>query len=75
MDTGEIIELLIRALPYPDQMKNIKVGTSSVEFDWRGASYRVDGTGSIYEIQGGCQVGSNLAMLIRRCVELARTAA
>jgi hypothetical protein len=69
MDTGKIIERLLRALPYPEQMTGITLGTASVQFGWRGARYRVDEDGHVEEVQGGCLVGSDRAILMQKCID------
>lgn len=76
MDFGELIELLLRALPYADQMRNIDFGTTAdtaiVSFDWRGTRYRLDGQGCIYEVDGICLVGSDRAILMQQLINAAR---
>lgn len=66
---GKIIELLLRALPYPDQMKNIAIGTDNVRFDWRDQRYLVTDSGDVDEVRGGCLVGTDRAILMRKCID------
>lgn len=66
---GKIIELLLRALPYPQQMKNIAIGTNDVRFDWRGTRYRVTEDGHVDEMENGCLVCSDRAILMRKCID------
>lgn len=71
---GKIIELLIRAIPYPDQIREIEVATNFVEFTWRSARYRVTETLGVDEVGDGVLVGSDRAILMRTCIVFARAA-
>lgn len=72
MDYGELIELLIRALPYPDQMRRIEFANDYVEFDWRGVRYRFSSGGSVDEVRGSCLASSNSTILMQSLVQLIR---
>lgn len=67
---AQIIELLINALPYPNQIKDIDMSSEAeaVRFTWRGIRYRVDGKLNTDEVDKGCLVGSDLAILLRQCL-------
>jgi len=68
---SKIIEVLINALPYPNQIKDIDLISEkdSVRFTWRSARYRVNTDLFVEEVKGGCLAGSDAAILIRRCLE------
>lgn len=68
---GKIIELLVRAIPYPHQIGHILIGEKDVRFDWRGARYRVDENGHVEEVQGGLLAGSDRAILMQQCIAMA----
>lgn len=72
---SQIIELLINAIPYPNQIKEIDITTEedSVRFSWRNSRYRVSKTLSVDQIQNGCLIGSDEAILMRRCLEQSAT--
>jgi len=68
---AQIIELLINALPYPNQIKDIDLISEkdSVRFTWRSARYRVNTNVFVEEVKGGCLASSDAAILICRCLE------
>lgn len=68
---AQIIELLISALPYPDQIKDIDFPSHSgiVRFSWRGFRFSVTGELYVNEVDNeGCLIGSGLAILLRQCL-------
>jgi hypothetical protein len=69
---GKLIELIIRAMPYPNQIQDIEIATDYVEFTWRGVRYRATESLSIDEVGNGVLVGTDRAILIRKLLEQAR---
>lgn len=67
---GNIIEMLIRALPYPEQMTGIEVAENAVEFTWRTRRYRVTKALGVDEVGDGVLIGSDRAILLRQCLQL-----
>lgn len=65
---GKLIEVLIRAMPYPEQMRNIEIAADYIEFTWRDSRYRVSESFSVDEVGDGVLVGTARAILIRACV-------
>lgn len=65
---GLLIELLINALPYPTQIKDIEVHEDRVNFVWRAAEYRASTRLEVEEVQGGCLLGTECAILMRALV-------
>jgi len=68
---AQIIELLINALPYPNQIKDIDLVSEedAVRFTWRSSRYRVSLDLFVEEVNAGCLAGSDSAILIRRGLE------
>ncbi len=70
MNNGERIEILIRALPYSSQIKNIDVSDANmVTFTWRGTDYVYSNVGFIEERSGGLLMGSDKSILIDKLIE------
>ncbi len=68
------LEIVLKALPYPHQIHDIDLSQPEVlRFSWRGARYRVDESLRAEEIQGDVLVGSDLAILMRRVLQLFAT--
>jgi len=67
--TGATFEIIIRALPYPEQMRNIEIAADYVEFMWRGTRYRITESLRVDEIGDGVLVGSDRAILMQACIE------
>jgi hypothetical protein len=69
---GKLIELVIRALPYPSQIRDIEIAANYVEFSWRGARYRVNEVFGVDEVGDGVLVGTDRAILMRACIDYVR---
>lgn len=69
---GKIVELIVRALPYPDQMRDIEIASDYLEFTWRGVRYRVNELYGVDEVGNGVLIGTDRAILIRTLLERAR---
>jgi len=69
--TGKAIELLNRALPYPEQMKNIDLSNQNcVCFDWRGSRYKLDmETCGVMLSKGQFLEGDNSSLLMERLIK------
>lgn len=70
MKSTELLELVIQRIPYPHQVSDIDVTTSSdtLYFTWRGDRYRVKEIGGnldACEYEQECLIGSNIAILMR----------
>lgn len=60
------IELVIRNIPFPHQVKNIEDdGDSAVLFDWRNVRYRVTSVGFCDEVGDGVLIGTDRAILMQ----------
>ncbi len=70
MNNGERIEILIRALPYSNQIKNIDVSDANmVTFTWRGTDYVYSNIDNIQERKGALLCGSSSTLLIEKLIE------
>lgn len=69
---NKIMEILIRAIPYPDHMRDFDISADSVEFTWRGTRYRVTKSFGVDEVGDGVLIGSDRAILVRACIDFAR---
>lgn len=67
---AQIIELLINAIPYANQIKDIDLSSEkdAVRFTWRGCRYRVSNTFCTEQVLNGCLVTSDTAILFRQCL-------
>ena len=63
-----LMELIIKAMPYSDQIKEIDLtGESIVYFTWRDDKFKISGiTGSIFvcTIHGICGHGDNISIIL-----------
>lgn len=68
---AQIIELLINALPYPNQIKDIDIISEedAVRFTWRSSKYRVSNALCTEQAYNECLITSDTAILIRRCLD------
>jgi hypothetical protein len=75
-ESSRTLELVLKAVPYPHLITDIDLHTQSdvLRFSWRGARYRVGLHLDCEEIQHGCLAGSDLAILMRRVLQLTDTA-
>lgn len=71
MNQGQLIELLLTAIPSPQAITNIALSEAdAVRFDWRGKRFRVSIVLGVEEVQGGMLVCSDASILLRQCVLL-----
>jgi len=68
---NKIVELMIRAMPYPDQMRDLDIGADSVEFTWRGTRFRVTKSYGVDEVGDGVLIGSDKAILVAALIRFA----
>jgi hypothetical protein len=68
---GKGIELLNRALPYPEQMKNIDLDKeNAIYFDWRSKRYKLDLQFCRVERSNGCILEvDDSSILMTRCLK------
>lgn len=68
---GKGIELLNRALPYPEQMKNIDLDKeNAIYFDWRSQRYKLDLQFCRVERSNGCILeGDDSSILMTQCLK------
>lgn len=68
----QIVELVIKAMPYPEQITSWSFTESndSVLFTWRGQRFKVNNNLFVVEIEKDCGVGSNTAILLERLIKM-----
>lgn len=68
---GKGIELLNRALPYPEQMKDIDLDVeNSIYFTWRSARYKLDLQYCRIDKSEGCILsGDDASILMTQCLK------
>lgn len=68
---GKGIELLNRALPYPQQMKDIDLDKeNAIYFTWRSSRYKLDLGYCRIDMVNGCMLeGNDAAMLMTQCLK------
>ncbi len=71
MNNSELIECIIKAVPYPDQIKAIdQTEEGAARFTWRGDTFRVSKSGMVETVDGSCLVGDNKSLLMERLIQL-----
>jgi len=68
---GKGIELLNRALPYPEQMKDIDLDKeNAIYFTWRSSKYKLDLSYCRIDMVNGCMLeGNDAAILMTQCLK------
>lgn len=62
---SKLLEAIIGCIPYPSQIKDYDLSDDQqVRFTWRGQRFVVSLSGHTNEIEGGCQVGSNICIVM-----------
>lgn len=80
MTKDQLLELVLRGLPYSNQIKNIDTQSESqaIRFDWRGTRYRIYTIGEygldVEEVGNGVLIGSDQAILMRSLLEVYKQA-
>jgi hypothetical protein len=71
MTHGEIVERIIKAMPYANQMGNLTFdGDGSVRFAWRGDKFKVSENLSVDQVTpDGFLSGSNTAILLQQLLK------
>lgn len=68
----ETLELVIHALPYSNQIKNINMDgeEEAIRFDWRGNRYRVSTTSfNVEEVGDGVLSSTSAAILMQKLLK------
>lgn len=70
MKRENLIEAIVRAVPYPNQITDWDLsGYLAVRFTWRGIRFRVSLEGYVEEIQGVFGVGNNISILMEKLIQ------
>jgi hypothetical protein len=70
MNTSEILVRIIQRIPYPEQAFRFKTDNDSVRFVWRGHQFRVSERLHVETVCHGCLVGSDIAIILQRLLQL-----
>lgn len=70
MKSTTLLEAVIAAIPYANQITDIALEDEDVRFNWRGGRYRVSGNGSVEEVKDGLLRGSDAAILVERLIKV-----
>lgn len=68
---GQVLEVLLNAVPYPNQIKNIDLSyDKAVYFTWRSSRFKVElSTGSVDVSEGQMLIGNDVAILLRELMQ------
>jgi len=72
MKNIELIVLVMKALPYANQVSDVEEENDAIRFNWRGTKYHISKSLSVNEVGDGVLTGTDTAMLIRTLLERAR---
>lgn len=73
MSNEEVLEIIIKAIPYPNQINRIDLSQPNVvRFTWRGIHFRVSNTLNVDESDGLVLTGTNHSILLRVLLQHAR---
>ena len=70
MKKNEILELIIKGMPFQESIENIDTETNDVHFDWRGHTFSVSESLLVLEVmEDGFSHGNNLAILVEQLLK------
>ena len=75
MKTTKLLELIIRTLPYPDQIRDIEMEDEAVRFYWRSQHFRVTTNLHAEQIGHGVLIGDDASILLRVMLQRASISA
>ncbi len=75
MKTTKLLELIIRSLPYPDQIRDIQMEDNAVRFVWRSQHFRVTTNLHAEQIGSGVLIGDDASILLRVLLQRANLSA
>jgi hypothetical protein len=73
----ELLELLLRTLPFPEQMKKIDTTTNGVAwiaFDWRGDRYRISTDLRVEQLDDALVESNKTTLLMEKLLKLSASA-
>ncbi len=66
----QVLMAIMKKLPYPEQIKDLKITESGIYFTWRDTDFKASfPTYSIEEVVGSCLAGSNIAIVTRELIK------
>lgn len=74
MDNTKLVNLVLQAIPYPHQVRDIDTTSeqTAIRFTWRGNRFRVSETLNTEEVADSFLHGSDLAILMGGILQAAR---
>jgi len=72
MDTTEITNLLLSAIPYPQHIRNINQRESEVRFEWRDQKFCVSDRLSVDSVGDGVLIGDAASILLQAILRQAK---
>lgn len=73
MENSEILNTVMKSLPYADQIRDVDMSSenSVIRFRWRSHEFRVSGSLHVETIQNDCLHGCDLAIVMRQMLKQA----
>jgi len=73
MENNEILNLVLAAMPYADQIRDVDMTSeeNAIRFTWRHDRFRVDGGLDVGTVQNSCIHGCNLSIIMRTMLKQA----
>lgn len=70
MTQDKIVNLLLKSIPYPDQINNLDLNTSNaVKFEYRGVSFRIHEDLSVEEREGAFLTTTVAAIFLEKLIK------
>lgn len=73
MTNDELVMLVVFALPYPDQIKDLDTTKlNAIYFSWRGDRFRVTADLHADTVEGSLLVGNSISIVLRALLHMAK---
>jgi hypothetical protein len=69
MNSLEVVNQITKTMPYPQHITMECIEVNAVRFKWRGHTYRVSTSLSVEEVEDGCLVGNDRAILVEHILK------
>jgi hypothetical protein len=69
MKPTQLLELIIRALPYPSQIRELEIEENAVRFVWRSQRFRVSTSMRAETVGNGVLIGDDASILLSSLIE------
>jgi len=71
MKTSQLLELIMRTLPYPDQIRNLQIEDEAVRFEWRSQRFRISTTLLVETVGNGVLIGDDISIIFGKMLNVA----